>query len=168
MMKRNRHEDGELTWVRRRPRPDRTLVDVAQALPEFPRAADETRKFPGKGRSWPGARPRNAADSSTSLSHTRRKLLLSRLVFPLRVSLQLLPVKIHIPQTTRCITARLIVKVFRGRIAALSARRHRLRPHFVSELHHRDEAVPAGPIPLFGLRIRAGAKRSKRTPHGRK
>src|ERR1022692_450813 len=86
------------------------------------------------------------------------------MVFPLRVSLELLAVEVDLAQLADAIAFGLIIEV-RGRwMAALAADRHGPGAHAFAELHHGDEAVAAGAIPLFGARVGARGERSQRPP----
>src|ERR1035437_1732625 len=86
------------------------------------------------------------------------------MVVPLRMSLELIAVKVDLAQFSRTVPLGLIVEVRRCRIAALSACRHGPGPHAVAELHHGDEAVTAGAIPLLRSRVRARRERGQRSP----
>src|ERR1035437_6792867 len=85
------------------------------------------------------------------------------MILPLRMSLELIPIKVDLPQFARAIPLRLIVKVRRPSVPALPAGRYRLGPHAVAELHHRHEAVAAGAIPLLRPRVRARSERRQRS-----
>src|ERR1019366_570657 len=87
----------------------------------------------------------------------------SRMVLSRGVSLELIPIKVDLPQFARAIPLRLIVEVRRRRVPALAAGRYRLGPHAVAELHHRHEAVAAGAIPLLRPRVRARSERRQRS-----
>src|ERR1035437_464913 len=65
------------------------------------------------------------------------------MILPLRMSLELIAVKVDLAQFSRAVPLGLIVEVRGRRIAAFSACRHGPRPHAVAELDH-DEAVAAG------------------------
>src|ERR1035438_6069919 len=86
------------------------------------------------------------------------------MVFPLRVSLELLAVEVDLAQFTCAIAFRLIVEVRGTRMAALAADRHGPGAHALAELDHGDETVAAGAIPLFGARVGASGERSQRSP----
>src|ERR1035441_2629347 len=87
----------------------------------------------------------------------------SGMILPLRMSLELIAVKVDLPQFARAIPLRLIVEVRRRRVPALAAGRYRLGAHAVAELHHRHEAVAAGAIPLLRPRVRARSERGQRS-----
>src|SRR5664279_6322218 len=86
------------------------------------------------------------------------------MVLPLRMSLELRAVEVDLAQFARAVPLGLIVEVRGCRIAALSACRHGPGPHAVAELHHGDEAVAAGAIPLLRARVRARRERGQRSP----
>src|ERR1035437_9462215 len=86
------------------------------------------------------------------------------MILPLRVSLELIAVKVDLAQFSRAVPLGLIVEVRGRRIAALSACRHGPGPHAVAELDHGDEAVAAGAIPLLRARVRARRERGQRSP----
>ena len=62
------------------------------------------------------------------------------------MTFQLLRVKIHFPQVTFHIAARLVIEVTRLRVSALPTRRYSPRLHFVAELHDGEEAVAVGAV----------------------
>src|ERR1035437_671304 len=86
------------------------------------------------------------------------------MILPLRMSLELIAVKVDLAQFARAVPLGLIVEVRGGRIAAFSACRHGPGPHAVAELHHGDEAVAAGAIPLLRARVGARRERGQRSP----
>src|ERR1035437_10135468 len=86
------------------------------------------------------------------------------MILPLRMSLELIAVKVGLSQVARSVPLGLIVEVRGRRIAALSAGRHGPGPHAVAELHHGDEAVAAGAVPLLGPRVGARSERGQRSP----
>src|SRR5450759_3065933 len=85
------------------------------------------------------------------------------MILPLGVSLELRAVEIDLAQLASAVPPGLIVEVRGCRIAALSACRHGPGPHAVAELHHGDEAVAAGAIPLLRARVRARRERGQRS-----
>src|ERR1035441_9996113 len=86
------------------------------------------------------------------------------MVFPLRVSLELLAVEVDLAQLAGAIAFGLIIEVRGRRMAALAADRHGPGAHAFAELHHGDETVAAGAIPLFGARVGARGERGQRSP----
>src|ERR1035437_5019849 len=86
------------------------------------------------------------------------------MILPLRMSLELIAVKVDLAQFARAVPRGLVVEVRRLRIAALPSGRHGPRPHAVAELHHGDEAIAAGAIPLLRARVRARRERGQRSP----
>src|ERR1035437_8404739 len=88
----------------------------------------------------------------------------SRMILPLRVSLELIAVEVDLAQFSRAVPLGLIVEVRGRRIAALSACRHGPGPHAVAELDHGAEAFAAGAIPLLRAPVRARRERSQRSP----
>src|SRR6185437_9868560 len=81
------------------------------------------------------------------------RLPASRMILPLRMSLELRPVEVHRAKIPARVARDLVAEVWRRRITALASRRHRSRPHAVGELHDRYEAVPARAIPFLRVRI---------------
>src|SRR5262245_4776773 len=75
--------------------------------------------------------------------------LVSRMIHPLGVTLELRAVEIHISQIARAVTFRLIIEVGRRRIAALAAGGHGFGSHSLAELDDGDKAVAAGPVNLL-------------------
>src|SRR2546430_4105242 len=69
-------------------------------------------------------------------------------VFALRMPHELRAVEVHVPQATGDVAVDLVGEVGRARLTALAARGDCPRPHAVSELDHRHEAVPRGAVPL--------------------
>src|ERR1035437_8984732 len=86
------------------------------------------------------------------------------MVFPLRMSLELLAVEVDLAQLAGAIAFGLIVEVRGRRMAALAAGRHGPGAHAFAELHHGDEAVAAGAVPLLGPRVGARSERGQRSP----
>src|ERR1019366_6626725 len=86
------------------------------------------------------------------------------MVFPLRVSLELLTVEVDLAQLAGAVALGLIVEVRGSRMAALAAGRHGPGAHAFAKLDHGDEAVAAGAIPFFSARVGVGGERSQRSP----
>src|ERR1035437_9876423 len=86
------------------------------------------------------------------------------MILPLRMSLELIAVKVDLAQFSRAVPLGLIVEVRGCRIAALSACRHGPGAHAAAELHHGDEAVAARAIPLLRPRVGARRERGQRSP----
>src|ERR1035437_7772485 len=86
------------------------------------------------------------------------------MILPLRMSLELIAVKVDLSQVARAVPLGLIVEVRGRRITALSAGRHGPGPHAVAELHHGDEAVAARAIPLLRPWVGARRERGQRSP----
>src|SRR5450759_2544383 len=86
------------------------------------------------------------------------------MILPLRVSFELIAVEVDLAQISRAVPPGLIVEVRGRRIAALPASRHGPGPHAFAELHHGDEAVAAGAVPLLGPRVGARSERGQRSP----
>src|ERR1017187_6691859 len=86
------------------------------------------------------------------------------MVFPLRVSLELLAIEVDLAQFTCAVTFGLIVEVRGRRIAALAAGRHGHGADALAELDHGDEAVAARAKPLLGARVGARGERRQRSP----
>src|ERR1019366_1193415 len=66
------------------------------------------------------------------------------MVFPLRMSLELIAVEVDLAQLSGAVALGLIVEVRGSRMAALAAGRHGPGAHAFAELDHGDEAVAAG------------------------
>jgi hypothetical protein len=66
------------------------------------------------------------------------------MVFPLRMSLELLAIEVDLSQFAGAVTFGLIVEVRGSRMAALAASRHGPSAHAPPELDHGDGAVAAG------------------------
>src|ERR1035441_7682400 len=86
------------------------------------------------------------------------------MVFPLRMSLELLAVEVDLAQLAGAIAFRLIVEVRGRRMAALAAGRHGPSAHALAELDHGNETVAAGAIPLPGALVGARGERGQRSP----
>ena len=94
-----------------------------------------------------------------------REYSASRMVLPLGVFIDLRTIEVNFPQVARAVPFRLIVEVWRFRIAALATRRHGHRAHSFAEFDHGNEAVSAGAIPLFRPWVRARSERSESPPN---
>src|ERR1035438_3464587 len=90
------------------------------------------------------------------------------MILPLRVTLELVAVKVNLPQISRGVALGLIVEMRRGDAAAFAAGGHGFGAYLVAELHHRDEAVATGAVPLLRSRIDARSERRQRSPGRRR
>src|SRR5215211_3128241 len=88
----------------------------------------------------------------------------TRVVRPGSVTLELRRVEVHVAKIAGAVALRLVIEVWRLRVAALAACRHRSRLHAVAELHDRDEAVAARAVPFLRVLVRARAERGQRAP----
>src|SRR5260370_7319778 len=86
------------------------------------------------------------------------------MVFALRMVFQFLTVEVDLTQVPGAIPLGLIIEVQRIRVTALASRGHRSCTHLVSELHHGDKAVAAGPVPALGSGILPRRERGQRSP----
>jgi hypothetical protein len=77
------------------------------------------------------------------------------------VRFYIFPIEVHIAQRAHCVMRSLIVEVRRVDMPALAAGSNGTRTHTVSELDNRDEAIPAGAVPLLCILVWPGAKRSE-------
>src|SRR5690349_496819 len=89
------------------------------------------------------------------------------MIFPLRVPLQLLAIKIDLAQISCAVPRGLVIEMRRCRMTALAPGRYGPRVNFGAKFDYRSEAVPQRAIPFFRSRIRARPKRSQRAPHRR-
>src|SRR5665213_2982062 len=89
-------------------------------------------------------------------------------IHALRVAHELRRIEVHVAQIARAVAQRLIVEVFRRRIAALAAGSDGARAHAVSEVDHGHEAVPARAVQLLRLQRLPRAERCERSPSRRR
>src|SRR5262249_21944742 len=91
------------------------------------------------------------------------------MIHPLGVTLELRAVEIDIPQVSRAVTFRLIIKVGRRRIAAPSTGGHGLGSHRLAGLRDGHKAIAAGSVNLSLPPLPAPAARGQPAPRpGRK
>jgi len=86
------------------------------------------------------------------------------MVFALGMVFQLFTVEVDLTQVPGAIPLGLIIEVQRLRVTAFASRGHRSCTHLVSELHHGDKAVAAGPVPALGSGILPRRERGQRSP----
>src|ERR1700735_5244899 len=99
------------------------------------------------------------AGSKAATKHTAERIialraftetsLVYRMILPLRMAFQLFPVEIDFAQVPGGVALHFIVEVRRLRVPAFPSSCHRPGTHFVAKLHHRDEAVASGSVPLL-------------------
>src|SRR5436190_22435012 len=83
------------------------------------------------------------------------------------VTLELRRIEIDFAQVPGAVALRLIVEVWRRRIAARAAGSHGSGSHGRSELNHGDKTIAAGPVHFFGGFVGASAEGRQRTPERR-
>src|SRR5262252_8456395 len=87
-------------------------------------------------------------------------------VLAFRVPLQLRRVEVDLSQIARGVTFRLVIEVWRLRVAAFAAGRHGSRVHRRAELDNRDEAVAADTVDLLAALARPSGERRQRSQRG--
>src|SRR5271155_5352876 len=90
----------------------------------------------------------------------------TRMIGSLGVPLQLFRIEIDVAQISGDIPVNLITEVPRLRMPAFPAGSDRPGSHLIPKFHHRNEAIPLGPIPLLCPRIGLCSERSQRAPAG--
>src|SRR5881398_2017676 len=86
------------------------------------------------------------------------------MIFALGVALELVAIEVDIAEIAGGVALRFIVEVLGLRMAAFASARDCPGAHAVPELHHGDEAVPAGAVPLLRAWVGARAERGERAP----
>src|SRR2546427_3003350 len=86
------------------------------------------------------------------------------MVLSLGVTLKLRAVEIHFPQFASAVSFRLVIEVWRRRIAILSAGGHGFGAHGLAKLNDSNEVVAAGAVNLLRALVGTRGERRQRAP----